>query len=391
MKTKKTETVRLGVIGLGNMGSTHIFNIESGKISGMKLVAVCDVDAGKLEKYRGRYECFTDSAELLRSGLVDAVMIETPHYSHTTIGVDALDCGIHTLVEKPISVHKADAEKLVAAHKRNPGLVFSAMFNQRSDPHYTKLKEIIDKGMLGGITRVNWIITNWFRPEYYYRTGGWRATWKGEGGGVLMNQCPHQLDLMQWLFGMPSTVRAFCELGKWHDIEVEDNVTAYLTYPNGATGVFITTTGEAPGTNRLEVCGEMGKIVVEDGKITWWRNTVGQGEFLRTAETAFGAPENWKIEIPAEGNGGQWVALLQDFIDCIRTGKKPMAPAEEGVKSVELNNAMMLSSFTDRTVALPLDPKLYAKKLESLKKNSTFRKKTIKGRVNVNFAASTGR
>lgn len=380
--------VRIGVIGLGNMGTGHIQNIEAGKIKNMRLVAVCDINPKKLEKYEGKYKTFTSSEELIRSGEVDAVMVETPHYSHTTIGIDAMDNGIHVLVEKPISVHVADCERLIAAHKRHKKLVFAAMFNQRSDPHYIKLKEIIDKGMLGPITRVNWIITDWFRSEHYYKTGDWRATWKGEGGGVLMNQCPHNLDLLQWLFGVPKTVRAFCEFGKWHGIEVEDNVTAYFTYPNGATGVFITTTGEAPGTNRLEVCGEMGKIVVEGGKITWTRNTMGQQEFSKTQETSFGRPDHWNIDIPVNGNGGQHVALLQDFVDAILTGKKLMAPAEEGIKSVMLANAMIYSSLKDKTVELPLDGAEYEKLLKKLIKGSKAKTGAVKETTSDDFQQS---
>ena len=380
--------VRIGVIGLGNMGNGHIQNIEAGKIRNMRLVAVCDINPKKLEKYEGKYKTFTSSAELIRSGEVDAVMIETPHYSHTTIGIDAMDNGIHVLVEKPISVHVADCERLIAAHKRHKKLVFGAMFNQRSDPHYIKLKEILDKKMLGEITRVNWIITDWFRSEYYYKTGDWRATWKGEGGGVLMNQCPHNLDLMQWLFGVPKTVRAFCEFGKWHDIEVEDSVTAYFTYPNGATGVFITTTGEAPGTNRLEVCGEMGKIVIENGKTTWTRNTMGQKEFSRTQETSFGRPDVWTIDIPANGHGGQHVTLLQDFVDAILTGKKLMAPAEEGIKSVMMANAMIYSSLKDKTVELPLDGAEYEKLLKKLIKGSKIKKGEVKETTSDDFQQS---
>ena len=313
---------------------------------------------------------------LIRSGEVDAVMVETPHYDHTTIGIDALTQGIHTLVEKPISVHKADCERLIAAHK-DKKVVFSAMFNQRTDPHYIKLREIIKSGQLGEITRVNWIITTWFRPQAYYDGGGWRATWKGEGGGVLLNQCPHQLDLMQWLFGMPKKVRAFVGIGKYHNIEVDDMVTAYLEYPNGATGVFVTTTGEAPGTNRLEVCGDRGKIVVEDGKITWTRNTVGQKEFLQTSQSMFGTPETWKIEIPANGNGQQHVGILQNFVDAILDGTPLIAPAEEGINSVELGTSMLFSSFKDKTVELPLNGKAYEAMLKGLIKNSTF-KKTVK-------------
>lgn len=374
------------------MGSQHIANIESGKISGLDLVAVCDIDGEKLGKYEGKYKTFLRSEDLIRSGEVDAVMVETPHYSHTTIGIDALDNGLHVLVEKPVSVHVADCERLFAAHKRHKKLVFGAMFNQRPDPHFAKVREIVKSGQLGEITRVNWIITNWFRSEWYYKTGDWRATWKGEGGGVLMNQCPHNLDLLQWMFGMPKTVRAFCEFGKWHDIEVEDAVTAYLTYPNGATGVFVTTTGEAPGTNRLEVCGEMGKIVVEGGKITWTRNTVGQREFSSTTRSSFGSPETWTIDIPASGNGGQHVTVLQNFVDAVRTGAKLVAPAEEGVNSVMLANAMIYSSLKGKTVELPLDGAEYEKLLKKLVKGSKYKKQVVSAVTTAeDFAASASK
>ena len=387
MKKSAIGEVRIGVVGLGNMGSIHISNIEKGLVSGARLAAVCDVVPEKMKRFDGKYKCYTDSRELIRSGEVDMVMVETPHYSHTTIGADALSCGVHTLVEKPISVHKADCLRLIAAHK-DKKVLFGAMFNQRTDPHYTKLREIISKGMLGEITRVNWIITNWVRTQSYYDGGGWRATWKGEGGGVLMNQCPHQLDLMQWLFGMPASVRAFCDFGKWHDIEVEDNVTAYLKYPNGATGVFITTTGEAPGTNRLEVCGENGKIVIEDGKITWTRNVTGQLEFLRTCEDSFSRPDTWTIDIPAPNNGKQHVGILQNFVDAILKGTPLIAPAEEGIHSVELANAMILSSLKGKEIELPLDPAVFERTLKGLIKNSKRGDKVVKESKVADFSAS---
>ena len=375
-KQSKPTEVRLGVIGVGNMGTSHISNIEKGLVNRVRLVAICDIVPEKMDRYGDKYLKFADSRELIRSGEVDAVMVETPHYDHTTIGIDALSNGLHTLVEKPISVHKADCERLIAAHK-DKNVVFSAMFKQSTDPHYIKLREIIKSGELGKITRVNWIITTWFRPQAYYDGGGWRATWKGEGGGVLLNQCPHQLDLMQWLFGMPAKVRAFVGVGKYHDIEVDDMVTAYLEYPNGATGVFITTTGEAPGTNRLEVSGDRGKIVVEDGKITWVRNTVGQEEFLRTEQSMFGRPETWNIDIPVHGNGKQHVGILQNFVDAILDGTPLIAPAEEGINSVELGTSMLFSAFKDKTVDLPLDGAAYERMLKGLIKNSKF-KKTVR-------------
>lgn len=376
IRTKIPGIVRVGIIGTGTMGTNHIRSFEAGAIPRSQLTAICDIDPRKMEKFDAKYKRFADSRELIRSGEVDAVIIATPHYFHTTIGVDALDNGIHTLTEKPISVHKADAEKLVAAHKRNPDLVFAAMFNQRTNPQYCKIRELIQSGELGEIIRVNWIITDWFRSQYYYDCGDWRATWGGEGGGVLMNQCPHQLDLFQWLFGMPTQVRAFCDIGLFHKIEVEDNVTAYMKFASGATGVFITTTGEAPGTNRLEIAGDRGRVVIEgtDGDIKWLRNTVSLKEYRENSQTMFGKPETWTVTIPSRGNGDQHRGVLRNYIEAILDGTPLIAPAEEGRNGVELCNAMLYSSFTGKTVDLPLDAATYERHLKKLIKNSTFKK-----------------
>lgn len=373
MKTEANE-VRLGIIGMGNMGRNHASRVLEGQIPGLVLKAVCDREPEQLKAY-ANLAGYTDPAELIASGEVDAVLIATPHYDHTTLGIQALEAGLHTLVEKPISVHKADAERLIAAH-RDPDVVFAAMFNQRTDPSYQKLKELIDQGELGQIHRINWIITNWFRTEAYYASGGWRATWAGEGGGVLLNQCPHQLDLWQWLFGMPAKVRAFCQIGRFHEIEVEDDVTAYLEYENGTTGVFITTTGEAPGTNRLEIACERGKVVLENGRIEWHRNEVPVGDHSKTAKGGFARPGTWEINIPVNGSGEQHLGILKNFAAAIREKKDLLAPAAEGIRSVELANAMLQSSFEDRTVELPLDGAAYEVLLKKKIENSTFVKKT---------------
>jgi predicted dehydrogenase len=361
--------VRLGIIGLGNMGRGHTRNIEAGKVPGVELVAVCDIDPDALAPLAPKYQRFADSRALIRSGLVEAVLIATPHYSHTTIGIDALQQGLHVLVEKPISVHKADAEKLIQGYHHRPRRrqVFAAMFNQRTDPRYRKIRQLIRDGELGTITRMNWIITNWFRTEAYYASGGWRATWAGEGGGVLLNQCPHNLDLLIWLCGMPTTVTAQIQLGRWHQIEVEDDVTAHLTFPGGATGVFVTGTGEAPGTNRLEIVGTRGKLVEEGGSLTFFRNEVPMDVVNRTSPNGFGRPEYWRcaIELPA-GNGGQHVEILQNFAQTIRGQGELIAPAVEGRHSVELANAMILSGLTGRPVEIPLSAAGYARMLKRL-------------------------
>lgn len=364
-------SVRMGIIGVGGMGSLHAKTIQE-SVKGCELVAVCDIKPKQLEPFR-HLKTFADSRELIRSGLVEAVLIATPHYGHTTIGIDALEQGLHVLVEKPISVHREDARKLIAAHV-DKHQVFAAMFNQRTDPHYIRIKRLIDAGELGKIQRVNWIITSWFRSEAYYASSDWRATWKGEGGGVLLNQCPHQLDLIQWLCGMPSRVRAFGSLGKYHDIEVEDEITAYLEYPNGATGVFITSTGEAPGTNRLEITGDRGRVIVENWKVTFVRNEVPSGEFCKTTKGLFDVPERWNVEIPVEGWGEQHLGIIKNFVAAIANGEPLIAPAEEGIHSVELANAMLYSALNDATVDLPLDGEAFEAMLKRLIAESRFEK-----------------
>jgi len=367
--------VRFGIIGMGNMGRFHAAYLQQGKVNRCELVAVSDSFAKNLEPYK-HLKTFDSSEALIRSGLVDAVIIATPHYLHTTIGIDALQHGLHVLVEKPISVHKADCERLLAAHT-DKSKVFAAMFQMRTDPKYKRIKNLIATGELGEIVRISWIVTDWFRTESYYASGGWRATWKGEGGGVLLNQCPHNLDMLIWLAGNPSRVRGFCQLGRYHNIEVEDNVTVYLEYPNGATGTFITSTGEAPGTNRLEIAGDRGKLLLEDGRLTFTRNEIPMMQFSKTARTGFAKPPVWNVEIPIEGAGAQHHEITQNFVDAILDGAPLIAPASEGIFSVELANAALYSSLTNQTIELPLDGAAYERKLQQLIAESRFEKKVI--------------
>jgi predicted dehydrogenase len=374
--------VRLGIIGIGNIGRHHAEYLRAGKINRCELTAVCDAVAN-LDKF-APLKIYTDAEKLIRSGDVDAVVIATPHYQHTTLGIAALEAGVHAMVEKPISAHKADAERLIAAHKKqkNAKLVFAGMFQLRVEPRYVKIRKMIKDGELGEITRLNWIITDWFRTEAYYASGGWRATWKGEGGGVLLNQCLHNLDVIQWLIGMPARVRSFCQLGRYHNIEVEDAVTAYLEYLNGATGVFITSTGEAPGTNRLEIIGTRGRLVLEKDKLHFTRNEVSMIEFSKTSPSGFAKPEVWNVEIPIENATLPHATLMQNFVDAILDGTPLIAPGEDGIHSVELSNVMLYSSLIDKTVELPMDSAAYEAKLNELIANSKAgSKKVVKSTV----------
>jgi len=363
------QTVKLGIVGVGTMGAIHAQSVLEGCIPRCQLTAICDPKAERLNLFSA-VEGFASVDDLLRLSEIDAVLIATPHYSHTTIGIKALETGRHVLVEKPISVHKSDGERLLAAHHAS-NQVFAAMFNQRTDPFYLKLRQLVQSGDLGAIRRVSWTITNWFRTEAYYRSSDWRATWAGEGGGVLLNQCPHNLDLFQWIFGMPAQVRAFCHFGRYHDIEVEDDVTAYLEYPDGMTAVFSTSTGEAPGTNRLEVAAERGKVVIENDLFLFTRNEVPMSEFSRTDPGRFSAPQTWEIRIPISGHGPQHNGVLGNFVSAILDGTPLIAPAREGLNSLELANAFLLSTLENRAIKLPIDGALFNQHLQKLIASST--------------------
>jgi predicted dehydrogenase len=378
--------VRLGIVGLGNIGKYHTDYLTKGKVNRCELTSVCDAFA-PLDRFKP-LKTYDDPEKLLRSGDIDAVIIATPHYQHTTLGMAALEAGLHVMVEKPISAHKADAERLIAMAKKHPKQVFAGMFQLRTEPRYLKLQKLINEGHLGDIARVIWIITDWYRTDAYYASGGWRATWKGEGGGVLLNQCLHNLDTLAWLCGPPKRVRGFCALGRYHDIEVEDDVTAYLEFANGATGVFITSTGEAPGTNRFEIAGTNGKAVLENNKLTFTRNEVSMIEFSKTAKVGFAKPEVWLAEIPFADAVVPHSILMQNFVDSILDGVPLIAPGEEGIHSVELANVILFSSLLGQTVELPMDSGAYERKLQELIAQSKIEKKKVVEIKNDDFTQS---
>lgn len=376
------DVVRLGIIGVGNMGAAHARNLLAGNIKGLKLTALADKDPARLKPFPS-VTGYTEPEQLIASPEVDAVLVATPHFDHPPLGIATLQAGKHLLMEKPIAVHKADAERLLAAHTDSK-LVFSAMFNQRTDPHFVRLRQLLQSGELGQLRRLSWVITDWFRSHAYYASGGWRATWSGEGGGVLLNQSPHQLDLWQWLFGMPQRVRAFCQLGRYHDIEVEDDVTAYFEYDSGCTATFITSTGEAPGTNRLEIACDRGRLVYDPSlseDLLWTRTEMPVEQFSRTTKGGFTRPPTWDVRLSVkDGKGPQHTGILQNFADAILKGTPLIAPAAEGLASVELANAMLLSAFEGRTVSLPLDGTAY---------ETVLKKKIASSRGPKGFSTST--
>ncbi|MBR5453614.1 MAG: Gfo/Idh/MocA family oxidoreductase [Clostridia bacterium] len=375
------EKVRYGVVGVGNQGSTYVLKYFDGDmITDGCLTAVCDINPDKIKNIRDNLknispEYFDNYIEMLDSGLCDAVLIETPHYDHPTIAIECFKRGIHVISEKPAGVYAKQVKEMNRAAEES-GVKFAVMFNQRTNGNYRKMREMIANGAIGDLQRVTWIITNWFRTQAYYDAGSWRATWDGEGGGVLINQCPHQLDLVSWIVGkQPKYVNGFCQYGKWHDIEVEDDVTAYFEYDNGATGMFITSTGETPGTNRLEISGTLGKLVCEKKHLYYYKNNSDSQEFSRTTTEGFSTPGGSESEIEPDSKGGQHRWIINNFTAAILGKDELFVDGKEGINGVELMNAIEYSGWKGGIkVELPVDEDLY---LEELNRHRAQSKKKL--------------
>ncbi len=375
--------VKIGIIGLGNQGSSYLFNIfEQGKIENGQVVAVCDDNPVKVENVRNKtknkdLKYFNDYKEMIDSGLCDMVMVETPHYMHPVIAKECLERDIHVIIDKPAGVYAEQVKELNEFAKGKKAM-FTIMFNQRTNGLYRKMREIVQSGGIGDLQRVTWIITDWYRTQAYYETGSWRATWKGEGGGVLINQCPHQLDLVQWIVGeLPEKLRGFCHYGKWHDVEIEDDVTAYFEYKNGATGIFITTTGETPGTNRLEISGTKGKLLCEGNKLDYYKLARDSQEFSYASENdPFGEIAIEHIQVEHDGENPQHAGIINNFVNTILGKEELFVKGEDGLACVELMNAIEFSGWQNGLeVTLPIDGKAYLEMLNEKRAKSREKKK----------------
>ena len=373
-----SEFIKLGIIGIGNMGSNHAKNIIAGKCPEIKLVAVADKNPKRLEWAKEEcgkdIACFDTAEKMFDSGLINACLVAVPHYEHPKYAIECMKRGIHVLVEKPAGVYTKQVIEMNDEADKHPDIVFGMMFNQRTNCVYRKMKELVDSGIYGQIRRTNWLITNWYRSQAYYNSSDWRATWKGEGGGVLLNQCPHQLDLWQWICGMPKKVDAHLHYGLWHDIEVEDDVTAYVEYENGATGVFITTTGDGYGSNRFEIQMDKAKLVVEDDKLRVWEFEQSEPEFSAINKDPFGSPKAIEIEVETDGENLQHIGVMNAFADAILHGGKLVASGKDGINGLTLSNAMHLSSFLQKPIDIPFDDELFYEEL--MKRVETSKKKT---------------
>ncbi len=392
-----SEKIRLGIIGIGNMGTGHMKNYLAGKCPEVEVIALADHNPARIawakENYPAGITYFEDAMEMLDSGLINACQICVPHYDHPRFAIACIERGIHVMVEKPAGVYTKQVREMNEVAAAHPEVVYGMMFNQRTNPIYRKMREIVTSGKYGQIRRTNWIITDWYRSQCYYDSGDWRATWSGEGGGVLLNQCPHQLDLWQWICGMPTKIEAHLQYGKWHDIEVEDDVSAYVEYENGATGVFITTTGDGCGTNRFEIQLDGAKLVASAKELTVFEFDVSEPEFtkinklpfahVKTVNTVY-KQEDLKKENEIIGHA----AVVNAWADAILHGGKLIASGFEGIRGLTISNAMHLSSFTGKMIELPFDEDLYYSEL--MKRVAVSRRKTNVNNIVADTSSSYG-
>lgn len=365
--------IRVGIVGIGNMGAAHSTCIAENNVEGMRLTAVCDIIESRALNVQNKYpfvKTYTDYFEMFKSGEIDAVIVAVPHPLHSEIAIKAFENSLHVVLEKPADVSVSKVLKLNEVAKKS-GKVFSIMFNQRTNPLFKKAREIVKSGLLGELKRTVWIITNWYRTQAYYDSGEWRATWKGEGGGVLLNQAPHNLDLWQWICGMPDSVTAFCDIAKYHDIEVEDDVTIFTRYKNGAVGTFITTTGEYPGTNRLEISGSKGKLIIENGMLKWWKLKEDESYVTKTSKSGFVAIESEYSEITQDEPETAHRGILQNFTNAILYGEELISPGIEGIYALAISNAAHLSSWQNNAeISIPFDTDKFDAFLDKLASNS---------------------
>ena len=382
------KTVKVAVIGIGNMGSAHASCIVKNEIKDMSLTAVCDISHKKLETFSEKYphiKCYESYEKLFEDKVCDSVIIAVPHPLHAQIAISAFKHGLNVMLEKPADITVSKVIKLNAEAQKS-GKVFGIMFNQRTNPLYQKAREIVKSGSLGELKRTVWIITNWFRTQHYYNSGDWRATWSGEGGGVLLNQAPHNLDLWQWICGMPESVTAFCDVAKYHNIEVEDDATIFTRYKNGATGVFMTSTGECPGTNRLEISGDLGKIVLENGVLKWFKLKIPISTVIEESSEDFAKIDYDYEEIKQESPETAHKGILQNFANAILKGEELLAPGVDGINELTLSNAAYLSQWQgNREITLPFNTEIFDGLLEEKSRNSNYHDSNPKRKENTSY------
>lgn len=367
-KTKK----KIAIVGVGFQGEKYARYFFDGCFEDAELVAICDLFEERMNKVdpQRKTNHYTDYHNLFAEENLDAVIINTPHYTHPEIALAAVNNNFSVLCDKPLGVYAKSLEQLKESIESHP-ITFGVLFNQRMDPVFMRIKQIIQSGTLGTLKRCVWEVTDWYRPQKYYDLGGWRSNWEGEGGGVLINQCVHNIDMLYYLFGYPQRIQSLIGYGAYHDTEVDDSVIANLIFENSFLCTFISSTGETPGTNRFELSGSKGKLIMDDfSKLKFTINEVDEAEYAINAHTPpnkikFGKPKTLYYEEPFNERVDLHMMCIQNFIDAMSNGKEPVAGFGDGVACVEIVNGMYYADWVNSTVDLPVDEEVFCELLQS--------------------------
>src|SRR3979411_3327211 len=335
--------VRFAVIGVG----ANVFNMHDPALrsNNVEIVGVCDINVEAAERQAERLGCpyFADHRELLAATRPDAVAVLAPHPFHAALAIDCLNAGAPLLVEKPIAVHVAEADRMIAAAAQADRLL-AVNLQHRTRGEIRTARKLLESGRLGQIQRVE-MVAIWTRTASYYAQAGWRGTWQGEGGGVLMNQSPHSLDLICHLVGQPSRVVAWNRT-LFHAIETEDTSLSLLEWPNGALGTLLVTTAQAGEPERLEIAGTRGILQLGRGGVHFVEADQDLRDFLKTSPEPFGKPIFRDQDVVLEPGGGDHTDVYANFLEAIRSGAPLVADGAGGRLSLELANALIYSSQT---------------------------------------------
>ncbi len=369
--------LKIGIIGFGALGSFYARMIsKEHRVEGLALGAICDIDPAKREQARQLYPdaCVYESIDqVLLDKKCDFISIAVPHYLHPALTIQALEAGMPVVVEKPAGIVPKYVKEMNAVADKHPQVPFGIMLNQRTNPIFKRVHEITSSGELGRLRQFVWV-SRQFRTQKYYDSGSWRATWGGEGGGVLVNQAPHQIDLMQWMFGMPERVFATTNMGFRRNIAVENDVCAQFVYSNQATGVFITCTHDIMGEDRLTAVYDRGRIRVLDSRRLEIERLVDDEEKLGTEYSDEALNDLRKMnklyttEIIEKENdpfaNSEHAKLFKAFVDHLNNPEKPMvAKGVDGINGVLLASAIQLSGWLKEPVNVPVDDEVYLKEL----------------------------
>lgn len=363
--------IRIGIAGIGFIAEEYIKLITGGAVQGADITALSSRNAAHMAEIKEKYNLknavlFTDYEDMLRCGRIDMVMICTPHFQHPKMAISAIERNIHTLIEKPVGVFPEELDALEHCIRNHAHVQSGVLYCRRTNPIYASIKQLLEEGALGTIKRITWIITDMYRPQIYFDSVSWRGTYSAEGGGMLMNQVSHHIDLLVWLCGLPEDMQAHCYTAQERNIEVENEVSITMEYSGKAIGQFIASTRECPGSNRLEISGSKGQIILENERKLIARTLqTDEKEFAVATQESYGKIpyEEWEQILEAPDNRILQAAIVNNFLRALEGKAQVLCPVMEAIQAQQFIQGAYLSSWQEKKLKLPVDTDAYTAEL----------------------------